>query len=187
MTKHGTVIDAIATYTGGGIYRYTARTTEDKWLLGNSEWDCVYLVDVDPDEDERSWYDEWFDDHVVETLEDEDYYSALEDMLGWIIRNQPDGNYSSLEIEHILESELANRKDPEEETGERLVSMQEFIDIYNAAVTLMFAEVGNADDMIYGKPLTIHWNGIYCDCGTGATIANNIIPGIEGVISEEGG
>ena len=32
---------------------------------------------------------------------------------------------------------------------------------------------------IYGHDFTIHWNGIYCNVGDGATPANHIIPAIE--------
>lgn len=190
----GSVLEANAEYTGGGIYRYTAKINADgvtRWLLGSSDWDVIYLMDEDPDSTEDSWYNEWSDAHTVRILADDYYYTALNDMLTWIIENRPSGNYAVGEIKEILEDELSFRDgyvdDEDEDTSkDRKVTMAEFVKIYNAALTLMFNDIGGADNVIYGNDLTIHWNGIYCNCGDGASVYNNIIAGIEGVISEEG-
>lgn len=42
------------------------------------------------------------------------------------------------------------------------------------------------EDEIYGHDVTVHWHGLYCNCSNGAAVSNNIIPGIEGLISEYG-
>lgn len=72
-----------------------------------------------------------------------------------------------------------------------LVPRKDFIEIYNKCVSRMFEEnergIGDGpyEKRIYGNDMTIHWNGMYCNCGSGAIIANEIIPGIEGVEDDE--
>lgn len=73
------------------------------------------------------------------------------------------------------------------------VSRKDFVQIYNKCVSRMFDECDAQveqtpyEDMIYSNPMTIHWKGMYCNLSSGACIANNIIPGIEGVDEDEGG
>ena len=64
------IVKANAEYTGGGIYRFTAQLNDKRYVVGNSEWDGLYIVDEDPDATEESWYNEWFDKHVVEIVKD---------------------------------------------------------------------------------------------------------------------
>ena len=98
------IIKADAEYTGGGIYRYTAQTDTETWLVGNSEWDVIYEVNADPDATEDSWYNEWFDEHQIAEHED-DYLELLSAMLGWILTNKPDGNYDPCDIRDYLQEE----------------------------------------------------------------------------------
>jgi len=99
------IIKANAEYTGGGIYRYTAQTDNGTWLVGNSEWDVICEVNADPDETEDSWYNEWYDDH--QTAEHvKDYIEFLTAMLGWILENEPKGNYDTGDIRRYLQEEL---------------------------------------------------------------------------------
>ena len=42
------------------------------------------------------------------------------------------------------------------------------------------------EDLVYGKNVTVHWNGFYCDCVDGAVAYNNIITSITSVDDEEG-
>lgn len=70
------------------------------------------------------------------------------------------------------------------------VSKIDFLEIYKKALNIMFdnMEKPNGDELpndIYGHNFTVHWHGIYCDCGDGAVVANNLIPGIEGVTDED--
>lgn len=100
------IIFANAEYTGGNIYRYTAKLDNGNFMVGNSEWDCIYIVDSDPNATEDSWYGEWFDTHTVSILEDKDYYKNIVKLLRWILDNKPDGNYSDHEIDWLLNEEL---------------------------------------------------------------------------------
>ena len=63
---------------------------------------------------------------------------------------------------------------------DKQVTMKEFLEIYNKAL----AEDDYYKSGIYGKDVTIHWNGIYCSVGDGATAYNEIISNIAAVIEE---
>ena len=70
------------------------------------------------------------------------------------------------------------------------VGKKDFLAIYQKALDEMFdlMEKPNFDEQpndIYGHDITVHWHGIYCNCGDGAVVCNNLIPGIEGVTEED--
>ena len=70
------------------------------------------------------------------------------------------------------------------------VSKTDFLEIYDKALDDFFdkMETPNGEELhndIDGYDLTVHWHGIYCNCGNGATPSNNLIPGIEGVNDED--
>ena len=70
------------------------------------------------------------------------------------------------------------------------VSRIDFLALYNEALEEMFDnfEKDNSDETpndIYGYDITVHWHGIYCNCGDGATPSNIIIPAIEEVDNED--
>lgn len=56
------------------------------------------------------------------------------------------------------------------------VSKLDFVAMHTQAVCDMD---GCEDNDIYGHDITVHWHGLYCNCGDGATPANYIIPAIE--------
>ncbi len=71
------------------------------------------------------------------------------------------------------------------------IPRKDFIEIYNKCVGRMFEEYdkgisnGSYEKKMLGCDTTIHWNGMYCNCGSGAIISSEIIPGIEGVEEDE--
>lgn len=74
------------------------------------------------------------------------------------------------------------------------VSKADFVAIYNNALNEMFDIMERCegdetpDDItndIYGHDFTVHWHGIYCNCGDGAAPSNYLIPGIEGIYDED--
>ena len=72
----------------------------------------------------------------------------------------------------------------DEETGiDRKVTRSEFMDEYNKALNEMFASDTDDND-IYGKDVTVHWNGIYCSVGDGATAYNTVIAAISDAMDE---
>lgn len=72
------------------------------------------------------------------------------------------------------------------------VTRKDFIQMYDKCTSRMFddfdkgIEGGPNEKKIYNNDVTVHWNGIYCDCSDGAIAWNHIIEGVKGVDSEEG-
>lgn len=70
------------------------------------------------------------------------------------------------------------------------VGKKDFLAIYQKALDEMFElmEKPNFDEQpndIYGHDITVHWHGIYCNCGDGATPTNYIISAVEDMLSED--
>ena len=65
------------------------------------------------------------------------------------------------------------------------VSKLDFLALYNDALNEMFDNPNEDENDIYGYDITIHWHGIYCSCGDGATAYNHIITAIENVYNED--
>ena len=72
------------------------------------------------------------------------------------------------------------------------VTRRDFIEMYNKCLDGMFdednkdIENGPYEKKIYLNHMYVHWNGMYCDCSSGAIIANEMIPTIESIDDEEG-
>ena len=96
------IVKANAEYTGGGIYRFIAQLNDKRFVLGNSEWDEIYITDEDPNTTEESWYNEWCDKHIMEILKDEKYADMINELIKWILENEPQGNYQAYEIERCM-------------------------------------------------------------------------------------
>ena len=75
---------------------------------------------------------------------------------------------------------------------DKQVTRKDFTEMYNKCVARMFdedakgIENGPYDKKIYLNHMYVHWNGMYCDCSSGAIIANEMIPTIESIDDEEG-
>lgn len=69
------------------------------------------------------------------------------------------------------------------------VTRKEFLKLYGAAMEMICYYDGSDEkerfNHLYGYPVEVHWNGVYCDCSDGATAWNHIVSNIEGVIEEE--
>ena len=70
----------------------------------------------------------------------------------------------------------------------------DFLAIYQKALDEMFdimekvTDERTPDDVqndIYGHDVTVHWHGIYCNCGDGATASNYIISAVEDMLTED--
>lgn len=68
----------------------------------------------------------------------------------------------------------------EKQTGDTKVKKSDFLDIYNEAMK----GLGSDECELYGNNVTVHWHGIYCNCGDGATAWNHIVTNIQSVIDE---
>lgn len=72
---------------------------------------------------------------------------------------------------------------------EEEVTKKEFLDLYGAAMEMIAYYDGSAEkerfNHLYGYDVTVHWNGVYCNCSDGATAWNHIVSNIKGIIEEE--
>lgn len=100
------IIDANATYTGGGIYQYTGRFDNGNYFQTWTDYeDYVQELDVDPEE---NWDDnddeEWQNEHMVTEHYGLEATEILKEAMRYIIDNEPTGNYSVCEVEDALNS-----------------------------------------------------------------------------------
>lgn len=100
------IIDANATYTGGGIYQYTGRFDNGNYFQTWTDYeDYVQELDVDPEE---NWDDnadeEWQNEHMVAEHYGTEATEILKEAMRYIIDNKPRGNYSVGEVEDALNS-----------------------------------------------------------------------------------
>ena len=90
---------AIADYTGGGIYVYFGQLTDGRCFLtdDDSEEDVLILnADVNENYDD-AFYSDWQEAHTIGHGE-----ITYEEIIKWIITNQPEGNYQTGELENRL-------------------------------------------------------------------------------------
>lgn len=78
----------------------------------------------------------------------------------------------------VIKEDNKNKKDVR-------VSKMDFLALYHNALDEMFNQPDEANNDIYGYDVTIHWHGVYCNCGDGATAYNHIITAIESVYEED--
>lgn len=100
------IIDANATYTGGGIYQYTGVFDNGNYFQTWTDYeDYVQELDVDPEE---NWDDnddeEWQNEHMVTEHYGLEATEILKEAMRYIIDNEPTGNYSVCEVEDALNS-----------------------------------------------------------------------------------
>ena len=100
------VIDANATYTGGGIYIYTGQLDDGTFFMTNTEYlDYIMVLDVDPEENWDDNCDEqWQNEHMVVEYCGSEAIKITREALQYIISNNHRGNYSVGEIESELKS-----------------------------------------------------------------------------------
>ena len=116
------VIDANATYTGGGIYQYTGQFDNGNYFQTWTDYeDYIQELDADPEE---NWDDndveEWQNEHMVAEHYDSEAIKILMAAMHYIIANIPVGNYSLGEIEDALDSLKQETEIEEELEGKKV-------------------------------------------------------------------
>ena len=91
--KHATAI-----YTGGGVYIYYGQLENGNYFRTCDGWDFIEICNSDTSVEEAD-YPEFYDKHSIGTIAKKDYIKFWNEMLVWIIRNSPNGNYSAYELE----------------------------------------------------------------------------------------
>lgn len=99
------VVEANACYTGGGIYIYYGKFNNGNYFFGDSEWDCVYECDADPDCEEAG-YNEWCDKHCIKEYVGKQYKKYLKQWYKWLLLHKPNGNYDLYEITRYIKEEI---------------------------------------------------------------------------------
>ena len=100
------VIEANATYTGGGIYQYTGVFDNGNYFQTWTDYEeYVQELNIDP---HKNWDDnddeEWQNEHMVAEHYGQEATEILKEAMKYIIDNKPLGNYSVGEVEDALKS-----------------------------------------------------------------------------------
>lgn len=91
--------NATAYYTGGGIYIYRGQLTNGLYFSTCDTWESIVLCDADADTEEAD-YMEFYDVHTVQELTDKAYTKLFNNIISWIVKHKPEGNYDSGELIH---------------------------------------------------------------------------------------
>ena len=100
------VIEANATYTGGGIYQYTGVFDNGNYFQTWTDYEeYVQELNIDP---HKNWDDnddeEWQNEHMIAEHYGQEATEILKEGMKYIIDNKPLGNYSVGEVEDALKS-----------------------------------------------------------------------------------
>ena len=85
-----------------------------------------------------------------------------------------------LKAENEQLKKLLLQMEKKTETKDIKVTCKQFCDFRDIAEQLMFSGTEDEGERfgVYGKPVTVHWNGMYCDCNDGALPSNYIFPAL---------
>ena len=92
---------ATAIYTGGGIYIYRGKLKNGLFFSSCDTWESIVFCNADTYTDEADFM-EFYDQHQVEEITGKEYKLFFNKMLKWIIKNEPDGNYISPDLERRI-------------------------------------------------------------------------------------
>ena len=93
--------NATAIYTGGGLYIFYGQLTDGSWFRAYDEWECIEICDSDTSVEEADYY-EFYEEHRIDTMVNEEYETFWNEMLLWIIHNAPKGNYLVGDLEYRM-------------------------------------------------------------------------------------
>ncbi len=99
MITYQNIKTATAIYTGGGIYIYYGQLTDDSYFRTCDDFDFISICDADTSSDDAD-YIEFYEVHEINTLINNNFKTAFNAILKWIINNRPSGNYSANELEN---------------------------------------------------------------------------------------
>lgn len=100
--------NANACYTGGNIYIYYGQLENGLYFRACDDWESIEICNADTSTEEADYY-EFYQEHSVKTLVGDLYEKFWNDMILWIIRNSPKGNYSEDELENRLIEQEAEK------------------------------------------------------------------------------
>ena len=98
MTQY-TIKNASAVYTGGGIYIYYGELENGSFFRADDISECVTICNADTSTEEAN-YSDFYEVHEIETLTDSDGRQLFNQILLWVLLNEPRGNYLASELEN---------------------------------------------------------------------------------------
>lgn len=96
-----TIKNAVAEYTGGGIYIYYGELENGLFFRACDDWESIEICNADTSTEEADYY-EFYKEHTIESLGGSEYELFWNNLLMWIIHNAPNGNYSADELEQRI-------------------------------------------------------------------------------------
>ena len=103
------VKSAEASYTGGGWYVFLGELSDGTYFIADYPYWDLRIVDEDPrptfwgdDYDTDAGYEPWQSAHLIQDYGGDDTKSFFNDMLNWILKHSPDGNYNSGDIKNLI-------------------------------------------------------------------------------------
>ena len=100
------VVAAEAEYTGGGWYVFLGEFSDGTYFIADFPYWDLRIVNEDPrptywDDFEGAGYPEWQEAHLIKDVDSNTTEAFFNDMFDWILKNTPEGNYNSGDIEHM--------------------------------------------------------------------------------------
>lgn len=96
--KEYTIKTATAEYTGGGIYIYYGELENGLFFRTADEWEYIAICDADTSV-ENADYPEFYEEHEIKDICGCDYENLFNEIILYIMHNEPDGNYNIDELE----------------------------------------------------------------------------------------
>ena len=98
------IIKATAICSGGGIYIYMGQLSDESYFIADDSFmEYVEFYNADPYENiDESLYESWQKIHRIGGYSGDKAREFLNNALSWIIKNKPEGNYLSEEVETRL-------------------------------------------------------------------------------------
>lgn len=104
------VVAAEASYTGGGIYVFLGELSDGTYFIADYPYFDLRIVNEDPrptywddDADTSAGYVPWQEAHLIKDIPNDTTKKFFKDMFKWILKNDPEGNYNSGDIEDMLD------------------------------------------------------------------------------------
>jgi hypothetical protein len=92
---------ATAIYTGGGIYIYYGQLKNGLYFRTCDDFEFISICDADTSAEDAD-YAEFYDAHEIWCIAEDAFKNTRDSILMWILDNEPEGNYSTTELEQRL-------------------------------------------------------------------------------------
>lgn len=99
--KNYEIKNAMAEYTGGGIYIYYGQLENGLYFRTCDDWESIEICDADTSTEDADYY-EFYEEHALYSIGGKEYESFFNKMLLWIIHNGANGNYQIDDLENRM-------------------------------------------------------------------------------------